>query len=218
MTNSSVEISVGARHSPLSKAQVKEVHDEIMQFFPSIHFTSLWIATRGDHDKITSLKTLDKTNFFTDEIDRRQAQGEFRIAIHSAKDLPAVLHPALEIIAITKGVDPSDALVVHELPIRYGARIGTSSERREAFLKEWRPDLQCVDIRGTIEERLQLMDDRVIDGVIIAEAALIRLKLTHRLRIPLPLITADKQGKLAIVARKNDEEMRHVFRSIDHGR
>lgn len=218
MTTSSLDISVGARGSLLSKAQVEEVYQEIRPFFPEIKFHPVWISTKGDQDKTTSLKTLEKTNFFTDEIDRRQAEGEFRISIHSAKDLPDPLHPDLEVVALTKGVDPSDSLVVKELPLRPGARIGTSSERREVFLKNWRSDLVFVDVRGTIDERLKLLDKGALDGVVIAEAALIRLKLTDRARIHLPCETAVNQGSLAIVARKNDAEMKHIFRMLHYNK
>ncbi len=216
MTNSFIDISVGARNTRLSKAQVEEVHREIVQFFPQIRFHPIWITTKGDQDKITSLKRMEKTNFFTDEVDRRQVEGEFLISIHSAKDLPDPLHPDLEVVALTKGVDSSDSLVVREFPIALGARIGISSKRREAFLKNWRPDLICVDIRGNIEERLQLLDDRILDGVVMAEAALIRLKLTERPRIHLDFAGATLQGRLAILARKNDKEMKRIFQEIHY--
>lgn len=212
MTSSLTEITVGARGSRLSKAQVEEV----AQFFPHIKFTPVWITTKGDVDKTTSLKSLDKTNFFTDEIDSRQLSGEFRISIHSAKDLPDPLHPGLEVVALTKGVDPSDSLVVREFPLQFGARIGTSSLRRELFLKNWRADLQCVDIRGTIDERLALLDNGTVDGVIIAEAALIRLKLTDRPRIRLESETAEMQGRLAVIARKGDIDMKQLFMQVHY--
>jgi hydroxymethylbilane synthase len=216
LTSSLTELLVGARASRLSKAQVEEVYREVMQFIPHLRFTPIWITTTGDCDKTTSLKNLEKTNFFTDEIDRRQLAGEFRISIHSAKDLPDPLHPELEIVALTKGVDPTDSLVVKEFPILFGSRIGTSSLRRETFLKSWRRDLICVDIRGTIDERLQLLDDGIIDGVVMAEAALIRLGLTHRPRLHLDTETADMQGRLAVIARKNDLEMQQLFKEVHY--
>ncbi|MGH2639615.1 MAG: hydroxymethylbilane synthase [Rhabdochlamydiaceae bacterium] len=214
MTSCLVDISVGARASCLSRAQVDEVYQEIARHFSHIRFHPIWVITKGDRDKTTSLKTLEKTNFFTDEIDMRQLKGEFRISIHSAKDLPDPLHPDLEIVAFTKGMDPSDSLVVREFPIQFGSRIGTSSHRREAFLKNWRHDLECIDIRGTIDERLKLLDDRVVDGVVVAEAALIRLKLTDRPRLHLDIDTAQMQGRLAVIARKNDHEIRQLFEKI----
>lgn len=211
MTNSSLEITVGARGSRLSKAQVEEVYKELIQIHPHVIFSPVWIVTTGDRDRTTSLKTMEKTNFFTDEIDRRQVEGEFRISIHSAKDLPDPLHPDLEIVALTKGVDSSDVLVARAFPIRLGARIGVSSMRRELFLKKWRDDLKFVDVRGTIDDRLRLLDEGVVDGVVMAEAALIRLGLTERPRVRLEVDTAKMQGRLAVVARKNDLEMRQLF-------
>lgn len=207
-------ISVGARKSLLSQAQVQEVFLEIRPFFPQIQFSPIWISTKGDRDKTTSLRHLEKTNFFTDEIDARQLKGEFQISIHSAKDLPSPLAPGLEIVALTRGVDPSDSLVVRQFPLALGARIGTSSLRREAFLKNWRPDLACVDIRGTIDERLRLLDEGYIDGVIMAEAALIRLGFIDRPRLCLDIKTAPLQGRLAVVARKGDIEMKEIFQRI----
>jgi hydroxymethylbilane synthase len=195
---------------------VDEVYKELVQFYPHVTFVPTWIATKGDQDKTTSLKTLEKSDFFTDEIDCRQLKGEFRISIHSAKDLPDPLHPDLEVAALTKGIDSSDSLVVRAFPIHYGARIGTSSHRREAFLKSWRPDLVCIDIRGTIDERLKRLNDGIIDGVIVAEAALIRLKLTHLPRLHLDIDTAPLQGRLAVVARKEDHEMKQLLRVIHH--
>jgi len=216
LISSLLDISVGARGSRLSKVQVDEVHKELSQFYPHVTFSPIWITTKGDQDKTTSLKMLEKSNFFTDEIDSRQLKGEFRISIHSAKDLPDPLHPGLEIIAITKGLDASDSLVVREFPIRFGSRIGISSQRREDFLKKWRRDLECVDIRGTIDERIKLLDDGIIDGVVVAEAALLRLELTHRPRLHLDIDTAQMQGRLAIIARKDDHEIKHSFKQVHY--
>lgn len=209
------QISVGARHSALSCAQVAEVLQEIKRFHPDIDFVPVWKTTTGDLDLTTSLRTLEKTNFFTKEIDEAQLKKEFRIAIHSAKDLPDPLCPGLSIVAITKGVDCSDSIVVREEEIPIHGRIGTSSPRREQNILSFRSDLICVDIRGTIEKRLEQLDAGFYDGVVIAEAALIRLGLTHRKRIKLPGESAALQGQLAVIACEDDEEMKQLFRSID---
>ena len=140
----SSEITVGARGSKLSQAQVWEVHRELLQHHPHVQFKPSWITTTGDKDKQTSLRDLDKTDFFTREVDQLQLKGEFRISIHSAKDLPDPLASGLKIIALTKGVDPSDVLVYNnELPDN--AIIATSSYRREQNLKEWKQGLRFVD-------------------------------------------------------------------------
>lgn len=271
--NSSVNLTfqIGARHSRLSQAQVKEVLQSLNAFHPHVQFAPVWIETTGDRDLSTSLRSLEKTDFFTKEIDERLLRGDFRIAIHSAKDLPEPLTRGLQIVALTKGVDPSDSLVLHQnrwqtlnfcghhsssslndhssailleygpphgrpnlncpenhqnskvapdsgvikdhLPL--GARIGTSSLRREENIKALRPDLVCADIRGTIESRLEQLDAGLYDGVVIAEAALIRLELTHRQRIALPGASANLQGQLAVVARDGDDEMVQLFSVLD---
>jgi hydroxymethylbilane synthase len=212
MPSANYSLKVGARGSPLSQAQLWEVHREIVQWHPAIEFCPVWITTRGDCDKKTSLRTLEKTDFFTREIDERQLRSEFRIAIHSAKDLPEPLAKGLKVVALTKGVDPSDVLVYNDLP--QNPVIATSSQRREEMVKKWRPGCQFVDVRGTIEERLQKLDDEQFDGLVMAEAALIRLGLTHRKRLKLEGETAPLQGRLAVVAREGDLEMEKLFRSL----
>src|SRR5690348_2176382 len=102
-----VRISVGARDSKLSQAQVDEVLLALRSVFPNVTFEPIWQKTIGDIDLKTSLQDLDKTDFFTKEIDEMVLQKKCRIGIHSAKDLPDPLPLGLSIVAITKGVDPS---------------------------------------------------------------------------------------------------------------
>ena len=269
----STRIKAGARGSALSRAQLEEVLHELRQYHPEVAFDPIWMETTGDIDLKTSLRHLEKTDLFTKEIDTLQLLGHCRISIHSAKDLPDPLPHGLELIALTKGVDPSDSIVLRDnewlhilrggdffrfcqressanpspeegavwnntapssgegfagfdvaktkkhtaaqYTLPNGAKIGTSSVRREQNVKALREDLVCVDIRGTILTRLALLDRGDVDGVVIAEAALIRLKLTHRQRILLPGPRAALQGQLAILALERDEEMRELFRCID---
>lgn len=212
-------ISIAARSSPLSRAQFEEVTAELALHHPQVQLQPIWVETTGDKDQKTSLRTLDKTDFFTREIDALQLTGKTRLSVHSAKDLPDPLPEGLSIAALTQGMDPSDVLVLREhdtvQTLPPGAKIGTSSERREKNITELRSDLQCVDIRGNISQRLSLLDQRVVDGVVMAEAALIRLKLTHRNRISLPGERAALQGQLAILALNHDEEMHQLFKCMD---
>lgn len=183
---------IGARSSPLSRMQVEEIKSEI-----GIDFDVIWIKTTGDLDRKTSLRDLDRTDFFTHELDEMVLKGEIDAAIHSAKDLPDPLPKGLRVGYISEGVDSRDSLVIKREPLKV---VATSSERREEMVRKLYPDCQFVDIRGTIEERLK----NDVDGVVIAEAALIRLKLTHLKRVFLPGETAPMQGKLAIVCRENE--------------
>lgn len=214
-----VSLIIGARSSPLSKAQTREIEQLMLSHHPHLRFSYRFVTTHGDCDRTTSLRSLDKTDFFTREVDELILSGECRIAIHSAKDLPDPLPKGITMVALTRGVDPSDSLVFRAgeniSSLRSGSPIATSSQRREDVVKQLRSDLSFVDIRGTIEERLHKLDSGEVDGVVIAEAALIRLGLTHRNRLKLPGETVPYQGQLAVMARENDGEMTKLFSCID---
>lgn len=217
-----VVIKVSARPSPLSQVQLKEVLEELQQHHPHISFEALLVPSTGDKDKVTSLRTLERTDFFTKEIDEHVLNGACRIAIHSAKDLPEPLTEGLKIVALTKGIDSADVLVLRQGEIlenlRPGAVIATSAERREESVRQLCPGhvFQFVDLRGTIGERLARLDKGGADGVVIAEAAIIRLGLTHLTRFRLPGTTTPLQGRLAVVAREDDAEMEQLFSPIDY--
>lgn len=209
---SCIKITVAARGSPLSRIQVQEVLKELQVHHPDVDFTPLFVMTRGDRDRATSLRTLERSDFFTREIDALILAGEVRLGIHSAKDLPEPLSHGLKCVAVTRGIDPSDSLVMRDKgPLPPGAIVATSSLRREACVAALYPHAHFIDIRGTIEERLQCLIDQQVDAVVIAEAALIRLGLTEWPRIRLPGPTAPLQGKLAVVAAQEDEEMATLF-------
>ncbi|MCB1118703.1 MAG: hydroxymethylbilane synthase [Chlamydiia bacterium] len=209
-------LNVACRHSPLSLAQVKEVFAAL----PTINYTLFPVTTKGDLDRTTSLRTLPKNDFFTDTVDQLLLEGSCRIAIHSAKDLPDPLPEGLSLIALTQGVDPTDSLVIREgetlASLPKGAVIATSSTRREEAVRQLRSDLTFIDVRGTIHERLDILNQHA-HGVVIAEAALIRLNLTHLNRATLPGPTVPFQGQLAIIARSGDTDMQTLFAPLHHG-
>ncbi len=219
LPSSNNAITVAARSSLLSQVQVNEVLKKIQHFLPEVEFDPTWVTTIGDHDQKTSLRDLGKTDFFTKEVDSLLLQELCQIAIHSAKDLPDPLPKGLSVVALTEGLDPSDSLVLRDsqtldtLPKR--AKVASSSLRRIELVKQLRSDLTFVDIRGTIEKRLKKLNDGEIDGVVIAEAALIRLGLTHLNRIRLEGETVPGQGQLAVIARSDNKQMRLLFSFID---
>ena len=214
-----MDIIVGSRGSQLARCQVEEVQREISAIHPDIRLNPVWVVTSGDKDRSTPMWRVQQTDFFTKEIDQLQLGGEVRLGIHSAKDLPSPLPQGLTVVAITTGVDQRDSFVMRpsdrleSLPSL--ARVGSSSKRRETAIKALRSDLVPVDIRGTIDERLALLDRGIVDALIVAEAALIRLGLTGRNRILLSHDTEPLQGKLAVVARSDDQEMADLFTEID---
>lgn len=210
-----LNVSVGARGSPLSRAQIEEVLQELRLYHPECSFQPFWVETIGDKDQKTSLKTLGNTDFFTKEIDEAQSAGHFRISIHSAKDLPAPLKQGLTVAALTKGLDPEDVLVIRDhLP--KNPIIATSSIRREFEIRRCYPDAQIVDIRGNIGQRLAILDSKEVDGVVMAKCALMRLGITDRPCIALDGEVHPLQGRLAVIARADDDEMLKLFSCIDH--
>jgi len=218
-SDKSTTIRAGARASPLSKKQVAEIEREIKRFYPTVRLDPVWTQTTGDKNSTQSLRDLEKTNFFTKEIDQLVLDGTCRIGVHSAKDLPDPLPQGLTLAAVTCGIDSSDALVLRpgeslqSLPP--GATIATSSLRREEAARQLRKDFTFTDLRGTISERLARLDSGKVQGVIVAEAALIRLELTTLNRVKLPGETAKGQGQLAVVAREDDNSMHALFSVID---
>ena len=213
------EIHVAARSSPLSISQAYEVLALIQKVHPHIEFKPHFLKSHGDVDQTISLRSLDKTDFFTREIDALVLDQTCQIAIHSAKDLPEKIPAGLKIVAITRGIDPSDSLVLREYEtletLKPGSLIATSSVRREESVKQLRADLNFCDLRGTIHKRLELLQTGEADGVVIAEAALLRLNLSHLNRVKLPGDTTTFQGQLAILAREDDDEMEILFTTLD---
>lgn len=214
-----IVLKVAARSSELSKAQVLEVADELKQFYPLLKLDPVFVQTIGDKDLKTSLIHMEKTDFFTREVDEIVLLGNARAAIHSAKDLPAVLPEGLCCAALTKGVDNSDVLVFRDGEdfdtLKDGDKIATSSIRRSEMILEMGRQFQIVDIRGTIQQRLALLDAGDVDAIVMAEAALIRLRLLSKSRMKLSGPVADLQGQLAVVVREDDAEMIQLFSCID---
>jgi len=201
-------VRCGARASPLSRAQVREVQADLPFLLDPV-----WVETIGDRDQATSLRSQDKTDFFTRELDALLLDGVIRLAVHSAKDLPNPLPKGLRVAALTQGKDPRDSLVFLR-PLRAAPRVATSSLRREESVRLLYPAATFLDVRGSIHDRLKWLETHRADGVVIAEAALIRLELTALSRVFLPGETAEGQGKLALVVREEDHELLNLLERI----
>ena len=215
-------LKIGTRSSPLALRQVDEVIGCLNEFYPQIRVEIKGFDTYGDRDKITPISDIEGSDFFTREIEDALLKGEIDFAVHSAKDLPDEMPEGLCIAAITKSIDSSDALVSkNNLKIdklRYGARVGVSSQRRKAQLRKYRNDFQLVDIRGNIEERIAKLKDNKIDAIVVASCALMRLGLEIKIaqRIPLEILTPHPlQGALAVEVRKDNEELRNILEVLN---
>lgn len=202
-----------ARGSRLSSCQVNEVLQELAPYSKGIEFECEFCSSPGDRDLKRSLRPLEKSDFFTRDIDQKLLAGEANVAVHSAKDLPEPLPKGLTLVALTKGVDSSDLLLFNQ-PLSDQPLVATSSERREENVKHLFPNARFTEVRGTIDERLCQLDRGDCDGLVVAKAALIRLGL-DREGITLPGEVAPLQGRLAIIARVGDLEMEALFGKID---
>jgi len=212
----------GSRKSRLALKQVEEVMGHLRRFCPDIKIEIVGIDTYGDKDKKTAISDIEGTDFFTREIEEALLESEIDFAVHSAKDLPDKIPAGLCIAAITKSIDPYDALVsknnlqLEELPRH--ARIGVSSNRRKEQLKRFRDDFQLIDIRGNIDERLKLLDKENLDAIIIASCALKRLGLEGRItqRIAFEILKPHNlQGSLALETRADNQELINLLKVLD---
>ncbi|RJF72167.1 hydroxymethylbilane synthase [Deinococcus cavernae] len=220
-------VTVGTRGSTLALAQTRWVIARLKEEWPETEFRLQTISTQGDRNResLGQLAQKGDKGFWVKEIEEALLQSRIDIAVHSLKDLPTAQPEGLEVASIPKRVDARDVLVgregmkkLAELP--QGARVGTSSIRRKAFLKSYRPDLQVIDLRGNIDTRLAALGTGEYDAIILAAAGLIRTELRHRIDEfiePDILLPAPGQGALALETRSEDDLTIEVAYAIhDH--
>lgn len=177
----------------------------------------LIVSTAGDRDKVTPLHEIGGKGVFVKEVQAAVLAGRADIAVHSAKDLPAVTPAGLTICAVPERAEPRDVLVGKRLgDLRTGARVGTGSVRRQVQLRRLRPDLELVEIRGNIDTRLGRVGE--LDAIVMAGAALDRLDLepdiVDRLSIE-TMLPQVGQGTLAVECRSDDAATIAALREID---
>ena len=170
------------------------------------------VETSGDRLQGVSLARVGGKGLFVKEIEEALLEGRADVAVHSAKDLPSVLHPDLVMAAFPERADPRDALVARDpgatcAGLPRGARVGTGSVRRSAQLRLLRRDLEIVPLRGNVPTRLRRLEEERLDAVVLACAGLERLGLSARIGVridPEVMLPAVAQGALAVQARRGD--------------
>jgi hydroxymethylbilane synthase len=176
------------------------------------------IKTTGDKILDVALAKVGTKGMFTKEIEEALEAGIVDLAVHSLKDLPTELAGPFEIAAITERVDPRDAFLsvkyesIEALP--KGAKVGTSSLRRQAQLMQVRPDLEILSLRGNVDTRVRKLEEGNYDAIILAAAGLTRLGKTQLVRQIIPadlMVSAAGQGALGIEIRKGDVKMREIL-------
>src|SRR2546421_516601 len=214
---------VGTRGSQLALRQTELVLRPLRVAYPEVHFAVRTIRTVADRHPDRPLRQLPDVGFFVKELELALLAAEIDAVVHSMKDLPSAPTPGLTIAAVAEREDARDVIVSREhltleaLPL--GARLGTSSPRRAAFLRAYRRDLEIVPIRGNVETRIQKVDAGDVDAVCLAGAGLCRLGLESRITQWLPvdiLPPAPAQGALGLQVRTRDRRAAHIAAAADH--
>ncbi|OZB86425.1 MAG: hydroxymethylbilane synthase, partial [Thiotrichales bacterium 12-47-6] len=205
------KLFIATRKSPLAMWQAEFVKTQLMQQHPQLAIELVGMSTQGDVLLDVPLAKIGGKGLFIKELEEQMLAGNAQLAVHSMKDLPAVLPEGFAIGAVMARHNPLDAFVsntyasLDELP--QGAIVGTSSLRRKSQLLAVRPDLQLHDLRGNIHTRMRKLDEGQYDAIILAAAGLERMGLPERIRsiiaaeVCLPAVA---QGALAIEVLAND--------------
>ena len=181
------------------------------------------LSTRGDEILDRSLQKVGGKGLFIKELEIAMQEGEADIAVHSMKDVPAVMPDGFRIAALLERANHSDAFVAPD-GLRFdglpeGAKIGSSSLRRQAQLKMLRPDLVIEPLRGNVNTRLQKLDDGNYDAIILAAAGLERLGMAERINqefAPGEMLPAAAQGVVGIECRDDAEELIRILEPLNH--
>jgi hydroxymethylbilane synthase len=209
-------LRIGSRGSQLALWQANHVASLLRSKGHTIEIEV--IKTTGDKITDVALAKVGTKGMFTKEIEEALAAKRVHLAVHSLKDVPTELAPEFELAAIMKREDPRDAFIsvkfstLEELPC--GARVGTSSLRRQCQLKELRPDLEILPVRGNVDTRLRKLESGEYDAIILAAAGVQRLGLDQYVRSGISadvMCPAVGQGALAIEIRRDDAQTRALL-------
>ncbi|MFL5273571.1 MAG: hydroxymethylbilane synthase [Anaeromyxobacteraceae bacterium] len=215
-------IRIATRRSPLAKWQANHVAGLLRAREPGLEVKLHELLTKGDKILDVALARVGGKGLFVKEIEDALLAGDAEIAVHSMKDLPAIVAEGLVVGAVPEREDPRDALcspkhgTLARLP--QGARVGTSSLRRAAQLMALRPDLRIEVIRGNVETRLRKASEE-LDAVVLAYAGLRRLGLAQHATYvfsPEEMLPAVAQGALALEARNGDAATLDRLAALDH--
>ncbi|KOP83623.1 hydroxymethylbilane synthase [Cytobacillus solani] len=209
------KIIVGSRRSKLALTQTNWVINQLKALDPSFEFEVKEIVTKGDRILDVTLSKVGGKGLFVKEIEQAMLDKEIDMAVHSMKDMPAVLPDGLVIGCIPEREDHRDALIsknhIRFDDLKPGAIVGTSSLRRAAQLLARRPDIEIKWIRGNIDTRLEKLETEEYDAIILAAAGLSRLgwasDVVTEFLDPDICLPAIGQGALSIECRGDDEEL-----------
>lgn len=217
-------LKIGTRGSRLALAQAEETRARlaVAHGLAPEEIEIVAITTTGDRIRDRPLSEIGGKGLFTKEIEEALLSGAIDLAVHSMKDMPAVLPTPLTIAALLPREDARDAFIsnlcsrIADLP--HACTVGSASVRRAAQLKRLRPDIAVVNLRGNVETRLAKLDRGEVAATFLACAGLNRLGLSHRITAPVPeneMLPAVAQGAIGIEIRADDTRMRDLLAAVN---
>lgn len=213
-------IRIATRKSALALWQAKHVADALRPLPQVTNVELVPLTTRGDEVLDRSLQKIGGKRLFIKELEVAMEAGDADIAVHSMKDVPADMPEGFCIAAVLERANPADALVGKNLgELAQGARVGSSSLRRQAQLMALRPDIRVEPLRGNVNTRLQKLEDGQYDAIILACAGLERLGLeAHISEIfsPDQMLPAAAQGVIGIECLEDRTELLQLLKLLDH--
>jgi len=223
-------LRIGTRASALALWQANHIAD-VLKRLAGIETELVRIRTTGDRLQSASLARMNEQigaeagtkGIFIKELEEALLAGTIDLAVHSMKDVPTETPPGLVLAAITRREDPRDCLISRQggtlKTLPNGARIGTSSLRRQAQLRHHRPDADVVDLRGNVDTRLKKLDGGEFDSIVLAMAGVSRLGLANRVTQVLDedvMLPAVGQGALSIETRADDSLTLEFVSTLDN--
>ena len=220
------KITIGARGSKLSLAYVEKVKNLILEKSKDLNdsdFLIKIIKTSGDIHSNVKLSEIGGKNLFCKEIEENLLENNIDIAVHSLKDMESEQNESLMIGAYVKRNDPRDVLICNKIQnlneLSKGAKIGSSSRRRELQLKKINKNVSVLNIRGNIDTRIQKIEDQKLDAIILAAAGIKSLNLENKIGLVFDtneILPAVGQGIIAVQCRKNDGPIKDTIKKINH--
>ena len=216
-------IRIATRKSQLALWQAQHIKDKLQQIHPQLSIELLPMHTSGDAFLKDKLQVIGGKGHFVKELEEALLDKRADLAVHSMKDVPATFPDGLGLHAICERANPLDAFVsphdesVKQLPL--GAIVGTASLRRQAQLLLLRPDLCIKTLRGNVQRRLEKLDAKECDAIILACAGLERLSLHARINQAMPadiMLPACGQGALGIECRNDDAQLHSLIKCLHH--
>jgi hydroxymethylbilane synthase len=215
-------LRIGSRGSALALWQARFIAGRLAE--RGVESEIVVIKTSGDRFQYAQVASIGLKGVFIKEIEEALLDRRVDLAVHSMKDVPTEDTEGLEFPAVCEREDPRDALVSRRgetlASLPPGARVGTSSLRRQAQLRHARPDLQLLELRGNVDTRLRKLEAGEYDAIVLARAGLDRLGLSERiseLLEPDVCLPAVGQGALAIETRREDDELNELVGRLNHG-